>query len=128
MRPINELRKASNHLDYEIWMLRITSHELEKHALQQTISKESELQSHTHANYSELITHTDHSMSNYSSNYPVIPPSESESSIAQINAFIESFTIHLRCLLNFFYMPTHQAHKEDVLAEHFFDDPADWYE
>jgi hypothetical protein len=43
---------------------------------------------------------------------------------AATNAFLESFTIHVRALLQFLY-PT-APKPDDVLAEDFFDDPTAW--
>ena len=41
------------------------------------------------------------------------------------NALIESCTIHARALLDFLY--AEGPHKDDVIAEDFFEDPAPWY-
>jgi len=117
MRSTNELIEASDHLQYEIWMLRIASFELESHAKTINDPKNPEPVSYTHTNFSESI---------YSSSAPFTPPSKSEGQTAQINAYVESFAIHLRSLLDFFYSDSQQAHKEDVLAEHYFKDPSYW--
>lgn len=117
MRSRKELIDASNHLNYEIWMLRIASYELEKYAKLVHGSEKPDLQSYTHTNHSESI---------YSSSAPMSPPSKSEGKSAQINAYIESFAIHLRLLLDFFYSDPKKSHKEDVLAEHYFEEPSFW--
>jgi hypothetical protein len=41
------------------------------------------------------------------------------------NALLESFTIHARALLDFLYTPE-KLREDDVIAEDFFDDPAQW--
>lgn len=117
MRSPNELIEASDHLQYEIWMLRIASYELESHAKTIADPKNPEPVSYTHTNFSESI---------YSSSAPFISPSKSEGQTAQINAYVESFSIHLRSLLDFFYADSQKAHKEDVLAEHYLRDPSFW--
>lgn len=53
-----------------------------------------------------------------------------EEDVLRRNAFLESFTIHARNLLDFFYSP--QGPKkfpkpDDVIAEDFFDDPTLWH-
>ena len=120
MRSREELIEASDHLHYEVWMLRISSYQLEKFADELPQGSESGLHAYTQTSH---VT-----VSIYSSNAPVTPPSDSESKTAQINAHVESFAIHLRSLLDFFYLNPKKAHKEDVLAEHYFDNPQDWYE
>lgn len=40
------------------------------------------------------------------------------------NALILSFALHFRNIYDFFYLEKSQ--KDDVLAEHFFDDPSQW--
>ena len=118
MRPIEELINASDHLHYEIWMLRISSYELQKHA--EKIAK--------HGKH-EFIAYTCTShvtVSTYSSDAPISPPSKEEAENAHINSQLESFTIHLRSLLDFFYKDPKFAHKHDVLAVHFFNDPSEW--
>jgi hypothetical protein len=41
------------------------------------------------------------------------------------NALLESFVIHFRALVDFFY-PQPNSKPDDVLATHFFSDPAKW--
>ena len=41
------------------------------------------------------------------------------------NALLESFVIHVRALVDFFYPPAN-AKPDDVFAIDFFDDPAEW--
>jgi hypothetical protein len=41
------------------------------------------------------------------------------------NALIESFVVHLRCVLDFLYAPKNRR-DDDVIAEDYFDDPAVW--
>ena len=119
MRTREELIEASDHLHYEIWMMRISSYQLEMYAKEIAKSDTNGLTAYTHTSHVTI--------SIYSSNAPITPPSNSESKTAEINAHVESFAIHLRSLLDFFYLDPKIAHKEDVLAEHYFDNPKDWY-
>jgi hypothetical protein len=41
------------------------------------------------------------------------------------NALLESFVIHVRALVDFFY-PPESAKSDDVIAGHFFDNPGEW--
>jgi hypothetical protein len=41
------------------------------------------------------------------------------------NALIESFVVHLRCLLDFLYPPRNRR-PDDVIAEDYFESPAAW--
>jgi hypothetical protein len=41
------------------------------------------------------------------------------------NALLESFVIHFRALVDFFYPPLHPK-PDDVLATHYFEDSAEW--
>jgi hypothetical protein len=43
------------------------------------------------------------------------------------NEALESFLIHARLLIDFLYLPADRAYESDVLAEDFFDDPAQWH-
>ncbi len=42
------------------------------------------------------------------------------------NAILESFLMHARVLKDFLYGERKATHADDVLATHFFDDPAEW--
>jgi hypothetical protein len=119
MRSTEELIEASEHLNYEIWMLRLSSYQIEMFAKDLSQSDEPGYSAYTHT------THVTTSI--YSSNDPFIPPSDAEFKAVQINAHLESFAIHLRSLLDFFYIDPKNAHKEDILAEHYFYNPQVWY-
>jgi hypothetical protein len=41
------------------------------------------------------------------------------------NALIESFVIHVRCVLDFLYAPKNRR-DDDVIAQDYFDDPTEW--
>lgn len=43
------------------------------------------------------------------------------------NALLESFTVHVRNLIDFLY-PKENSGNDDVIAEHFFENPNDWLE
>jgi hypothetical protein len=44
----------------------------------------------------------------------------------QLSAYLESFTIHLRALIEFFYTEPKDAKPDDVIAADFFDAPTLW--
>ncbi len=112
----DELRKASDHLYYEIWMVNQLAEILEKRAVGIYNVKR--------------VTHT-------SSTDPVIltrgtsvariskmnSGEEKEVGYLRVinNALLESFAIHVRALLDFFYTP---AKDDDVVAEHFLSSDA----
>ena len=79
-RADKELQEASNHLQYEFWMLMSVAK-----AFASGIAAQGWL----------------------------------------VNALLESFVIHFRALLDFFY-PPEKVKKDDVLAEDYFDDSDDW--
>jgi hypothetical protein len=125
MKPKEELIKASDHLHYEIWMLRLTAFLLSGVQTGSTSLEASEGEAGVpiHA-----YTHTTHlEVSVYSSNAPYTPPSPTEHEAVQGNAILESFAIHLRSLLDFFYIDASRAKPGDVLAEHYFPQPAEWH-
>ena len=120
MKSKDLLLEASDHLNYEVWMLRLTSYRLAQVA---------ESSPAENGPFLHTVTHTSHvEVSIYSSNAPITAPSEDEEHVARVNADIESFAIHLRALLDFFYMPPEKARSDDILAEHFFTDPQLWRE
>jgi hypothetical protein len=43
------------------------------------------------------------------------------------DAVLESFAIHVRNLIEFFFDPPNPRHPDDARAEHFFADPATWH-
>jgi hypothetical protein len=119
VRSRDVLIEASEHLNYEAWMLRLASYRLERFV---------EASSPLSASTEHAVTHTSHvEVSIYSSDFPTTPPSEAESEAARVNSDIESFTVHLRALLDFFYTAPDKARPDDILAEHFFHDPQVWY-
>ena len=79
-RSAETLRKASDHLHYEIWMFMTVARSMATGVYGQG---------------------------------------------ALNNAMLESFTIHARVLLDFFYSKRPQ--KDDVIAEDFFNEPAEWH-
>ena len=124
MKPIQELIRASDHLHYEIWMLRLTAYLVT--GLPTGSSSASEDSGPSGADL-HAFTHTTHfEVSLYSSNAPYSPPSEPENDAVLGNATLEAFAIHLRSLLDFFYLDAKKAWADDVLAEHYFSDPDEW--
>jgi hypothetical protein len=112
------LIEASEHLHYEVWMLRLTAHRLAKVASGGPSHDQSTQYAFTHT------THVEVSM--YSSNAPITPPSDEEVDVSRVNSDIESFALHLRAILDFFCKPMDEARPGDLLAEHFFAEPEIW--
>jgi hypothetical protein len=44
----------------------------------------------------------------------------------QRNAFLETFILHARCLIDFLYLPNNTK-SDDVVADHFFDNPENFH-
>ncbi len=112
----NKLIYASDHIEYEIWMLRLCAHLIvgfPSGSSPQRIP----IKPVTHTHYVEEPV--------FSSNAPQKPPSPDEHRIVQGNALIESFAVHLRALLDFFYLES-SKNDDDILAVHFFNDPNVW--
>jgi len=119
-----QLIKASDHLHYETWMLRLTAFQVTglptgpSSPVEDADDELSGLRTHTHT------SHVDVSV--YSSEAPYTPPSVSEEEAVLGNATLEAFAIHIRSLLDFFYLDREKAKPDDVLAEHYFSEPGDW--
>jgi hypothetical protein len=107
-----ELRRRSSILDYEVVMLRSIQSLLENGIFSPGIPT---LETFT----SSPIT-TIH--------IPTIPGTKPlfEKDVVITNSIIEAFGIHLRALLDFFYLPHDIRHKEDIRAEDYFTNPDDW--
>lgn len=119
----NRLVAASDHLHYELWMLRLTAFMLRPESTGPPLGTsggpgEARLVAYTHhAQFSEFT-------SNVSD--PHLPEDEEE--MATQNALLESFAIHLRQLLDFFYR-TSKVKQDDVLAmDYFAENPELWSE
>src|SRR5262245_48621312 len=111
----DNLRKASDHLFYEIWMMNQLASLLEGRNTSPFRSKPTG------------YTHTSMTAS-FSRGTGVIKISqgnveEDETLRVTNNAFIEAFGIHVRALLDFFYS---KAQDDDVVAAHFFESPGVW--
>ncbi len=59
-------------------------------------------------------------------NYATHQLIRSDLSIEERNVCVEAFVIHARCLTDFLYTPA-TAHKDDILAEHYFTNPSDYF-
>ena len=76
---------------------------------------------------SVAFTHTTHAEAHV---WGVIDPSSgspTERLVVLHNALIESFALHARVLLDFFYGSAKSRNQDDVLAEHFFHDAEIWH-
>jgi len=110
----DNLRKASDHLFYEIWMMNRLASLLEGRNTSPFASKP--------VGY----THTSVSSSFRRSTGVIISHSnveENDTLRVTNNAFIEAFGIHVRALLHFFYST---GQDDDVVATHFFESPSVW--
>jgi len=111
---VDALRKASDHLFYEIWMVNRLAEILEKD---------------TSGTFKvRPVAHTDSTeAARFVSSTGVVKSSKSKSNDEELrvvnNAIIEAFTIHIRALLDFFYS---SERGDDVVAEHFFATPIEW--
>jgi len=107
----------SDHVWYEIWMLRLCAYLiLEKSGLISSSTTTPEVYAFT--NYTNEPT--------YSSGSPFSPPSMNEYDIVRSNALLESYAVHLRALLDFFFLNEPVWKKTDILAVHYFEDPDEW--
>lgn len=109
----DELRKASNHLFYEIWMMNRLACLLSSGAKAISLSKPV---SHTHTIESAVIVQSTGVIKASQNN-------EKEELRVVNSAIIEAFAILVRSLLDFFYS---EARQDDVIAQHFFSSPDDW--
>lgn len=119
---VAELKKASDHLFYEKWMLDQLVSLLDETKTDAMLSKPD---SYTHspiATISRLNSTGILRVSNYDSN--ITNPKEMLIVSRVINnAIVEAFAIHTRSLLDFFYG---KENNDDVIAEHFFSPVTIW--
>ncbi len=110
----DNLKKASDHLFYEIWMMSRLVSILEGQTNPQPAST---LTSHTHAPETKLLFRST----------GIIRTSQSgaDDDVLRVtnNPLIEAFGIHIRALLDFFYT---KGRDDDVVAVHFFSSPSVW--
>lgn len=110
-----KLRKASDHLYYEMWMLNQLADILEKAEEVAEVAKYDTYTSTTETYISKGSIGVDKSSF----------PSQSDEIQRTINnAILESFAIHTRSLLDFFY--SSGSRDDDVVAEHFFSSATVW--
>jgi len=109
-----ELRQASDHLFYEIWMANKLAEILEKSPGGAfTVRPVAHTDSMQTARFLRSTGVTKSSETN---------PEEEEFRVIN-NALIESFAIHVRALIDFFYTPEKE---DDVVAVHFFSTQTEW--
>lgn len=117
MRPVirssEVLREASDHLYYEVWMLNSLAKIFSSPTPE---SAEEDLVSFTHTI----------EISSRSTGITKVTPLRSERNNVLNNAVIESFAIHARVLLDFFYAELKR--EDDVVATDFFSPPSTWIE
>ncbi len=111
----DDLRKASDHLFYEIWMI---NRLFAIFSSGSTATLQSKPVSHTHTNSSSVIVQSTGILKSSGN-------SAKEELQVINNAIIEALAIHLRALLDFFYL-NKKRWDDDVIAVHFFLDKKDW--
>lgn len=123
MKSRSELRKSSEHLLYEVWMLRLAAREVVDHPSGSINGNPWP----DDGSFPKPVAFTSHVEHTYDSGVPYTQPSREEESALFGNALLESFAIHLRALLDFFYPnPNARKKKDDVRAAHFFQKPENW--
>jgi len=119
--PSNEaLIGAAKHISYELWMRRKLDEliiALPDHLRSDDAIEEAE---------SVAITHTTHAEAHVWGEIDPSSGSPAERLSVLHNALIESFAIHARVLLDFFYGSTNSRNQDDVFPEHFFLDAEMW--
>lgn len=123
MKNKNELIASSKHLYYEIWMLRLLANKLLNYSVGLGDTEEE------NENIVEIraVTHTSSpSVYCYSTDVAYSPPSVEENDLIVGNALLESFGIHLRSLINFFYPDKKRSQDDDVSSHHYFQDYHIW--
>jgi hypothetical protein len=118
-----DLIKSSDHLYYEIWMLRLLANKLLNYYVGSEFSKKEISTSSVRQVYSHT---TSPEVYSYSTDSVFTPPSKLEKDLVIGNALLESYGIHLRSLIGFFYPDRKNAHKDDVFAEHYFSNSNSW--
>jgi hypothetical protein len=111
----DSLRKASDHLFYEIWMMNRLASLLEGESNSLFAAEPTSYTTTTITTVfvrSTGVTKTFHD-----------DTKEDDTLQVTNNAFIEAFGVHIRSLLDFFYT---QGQDDDVVAAHFFTPPSIW--
>lgn len=111
---IIHLKKASNHLFYEMWMLEQLVDILDGRKIFIPVKLDS---------YTHTPSVTDISKSEENGPFTSDEECVDSSIVGLNNAIVEAFTIHTRALIDFFYG---KAQKDDVIAEHFFSPASIW--
>lgn len=119
------LKKACENVYYEMWMLTEIATILdEKHTAMLKAAVETD-EDEKHTIYAVTHTSPPPRVSVITSGKQ-LPESLNERLLITHNALVESFAVHARALLDFFYPEGHPIKATDVLAEHFFPTPNDW--
>jgi hypothetical protein len=108
----DNLRKASDHLFYEIWMINRIALILESqsNSMPGTTST-----AYTHTTETTVLLRSTGTFR--------VDVEEDDTRLIRNNALIEAFGMHTRSLLDFFYT---NAEHDDVIASHFFSPPSIW--
>jgi len=117
----------SNHVHYEIWMMRLADRLMKGYP-----SGSERTSGHSEARVVEIgpVRHTTVAEPQYSSDARSLPvfdvgKEDKEAKTVIGNALVESFAIHVRGLLDFFYKD--EPTKKDVLAVDYFPDVVTWH-
>ena len=115
-KPTKEnLRKASDHLLYEIWMMNRLASMLEGQTNSLFASRPT---SYTSTTVTTVFVRSTGIIKTYQDDFE-----EDDTLRVTNNAFIEAFGVHVRSLLDFFYA---KGQDDDVVAAHFFTSPGLW--
>ena len=116
MKPTKDnLRKASDHLFYEIWMMNRLASLLEGQTNSLFTSKPT---SYTTTTVTTVFVRSTGIIKTFQDDLE-----EDDSLRVTNNAFIEAFGVHVRSLLDFFYT---KGQDDDVVATHFFASSSVW--
>jgi hypothetical protein len=114
MKPTKDnLKKASDHLFYEIWMMNRLASILEGQIASPFASRTT---SYTTTTVTSVFVRSTGIVKSSQSSHDDVPQVTN-------NAFIEAFGVHVRSLLDFFYS---KGQGDDVVATHFFALPSTW--
>ena len=120
-RSKKELFRASEDLFYELWMLHRLLEivlALPDHEVDADVVDEAERQA---------FTHTTHIQAQFWGSDAPSSSAIPERFVVEHNALVETFALHARVLLEFFYATPNPRFSDDVRAEHYFLSPATWH-
>ena len=110
----SELRKASDHIFYEVWMMNQLAEILEKGEKTEITEK---YDSYTTTPVTTFVESTLVTVDSFKDVHDV------EISRVKNNAIVEALAIHIRSLIDFFYTT---GKDDDIVAEHFFTSAIKW--